>query len=157
MDRKPKPLTDEQVAKRLEDLRAWRQRNRTVARKAALRSGGRNDAAWRQACVEAYGARCVVCGDPNIEMDHLIPRSQGGASVVENGLPLCGAWSRTVDGGHHGAKTAGLLFVRYSWLTSAQIEFLADQGWVVWDKRGRTSGRGFKHFAPRLPGESPRG
>ena len=74
-------------------------------------------------------------------MDHLKPRSQGGPSVVENGLPLC----RT----HHEAKTSGTLQIRYEWLTDAQRAFLAADGWVDWDADGLPFGHGYRHFAPR--------
>jgi 5-methylcytosine-specific restriction endonuclease McrA len=33
--------------------------------------------------------RCVVCGALAIEVDHIIPRSQGGADVLANGRSLC--------------------------------------------------------------------
>ncbi|MBE3133060.1 MAG: hypothetical protein IMZ55_06280 [Acidobacteria bacterium] len=50
-------------------------------------------------------------------------------------------------------KTAGTLQIRYEWLTPAQVEFLAEKLWVGWDKNGETYGVGFRHFAPRLPGD----
>jgi hypothetical protein len=144
------PLTSEDRAKKLAELYAWRQRQQALARQSHRRSGTtRNDARWGIACRELYGTRCVVCGDANTEMDHIIPRSQGGPSVLENGLPLCGAWSSTVDGGHHGMKTAGALKIKHEWLTPAQVEFLSKSGWVTWDENGQPVGRGWRHFAPK--------
>lgn len=74
-------------------------------------------------------------------MDHMKPRSQQGRSDVENGLPLC----RT----HHEAKTSGTLQIRFEWLTTEQVTYLAEIGWVAWDADGQPSGEGWKHFAPR--------
>jgi len=110
-----------------------------------------SDGPWRDACIAAYGDRCIVpgCGDRAIEMDHIKPRAQGGRSVVENGLPLCGSWSRTIDGGHHLAKTQGRLRFRPEWLTAAQQTYLAQIGWVDWDEEGQPFGEGWRHFEER--------
>lgn len=79
-------------------------------------------------------------------MNHIQPRSQGGKSVVENGMPMCGAWSKTVDGGHHGQFTAGTLAIAYEWLTEQQRAYLARVGWVDWDENGKPHGNGWRHF-----------
>lgn len=106
------------------------------------RSQRRNDGPWRAACVDLYGEWCRACGNSReIQMDHMKPRSQGGRSDVENGLPLC----RT----HHEQKTHGTLQIRPEWLTAEQIRYLADEGWVAWDDAGEPHGHGWKHFAPR--------
>lgn len=146
-----RPLTDAEVEKARADMDAWLERQRVTAAHARERSKSRNDAIWRRDCIALYGERCVACGDRRVEMDHIIPRSQGGRSVVENGLPLCGAWSQSVDGGHHGMKTAGTLKIRREWLTEAQVVFLAEQGWVYWNDRGRPLGRGYRHFDEARP------
>lgn len=156
MKRTLPPWTEEERARKLADLKAWRQRQQAMARASHRRQGTtRNDARWGISCRDLYGTRCVVCGDPDTEVDHIIPRSQGGPSVIDNGLILCGAWSSTVDGGHHGMKTAGTLKIRYEWLTPAQVEFLADWGWVTWDENGEPFGQGWKHFAPRTTTRPP--
>lgn len=72
----------------------------------------------------------------------MLPRSQGGASHVLNGLPLCGPFSNDC----HGKKTAGTLVIRWEWLDDEQIAWLAEQRWVYWDSTGEPLGRGRKHF-----------
>lgn len=115
------------------------------------RKSRRNDAQWRKDCEALYGSRCIVpgCGDPAIEMDHIKPRSQGGKSDVENGIPLCGAWSKTVPGGHHQMKTNGALKFDPDWLTPEQRTYLAKIGWVDWDEDGQPYGEGWRHFTER--------
>ncbi len=111
----------------------------------------RTDSEWRADVLAAYGPGCVSCGDPLVEADHVWPRSQGGWSVVQNGLPLCGPWSRAspFQGGCHKAKTDGLLKIRYDWLTAAQRAWLAAVSWVRWDDDGVPHGRGMSHFDAR--------
>jgi hypothetical protein len=36
-----------------------------------------------------YMARCVYCGNPGTEMDHIVPQSRGGSSDPENLVPSC--------------------------------------------------------------------
>lgn len=111
-----------------------------------------NDAPWRNACIALRGEMCRSCGDTaHVEMDHIIPKSQKGElrSDTRNGLPLCGAFSRNTPGGCHPAKTDGRLQFEFEWFDADQIEFLAEQGWVVWDENGQPTGQGMKHFRPR--------
>lgn len=118
-----------------------------------------NDAPWRNACIAIYGAACLSCGDVgNVEMDHIIPKSQDktARADVENGLPLCGPFSRTTPGGCHPAKTAGTLRFEFGWFTATQITYLAKKGWVSWDPDGEPYGRGMKHFHPRRTGVGER-
>lgn len=111
----------------------------------------RNDGPWRAEVLRRYGTVCVSCGDSNhVQADHMMPRSQGGASDPRNGLPLCGEFSRNTPGGCHPAKTAGRILIRPEWLHPEQIEFLAEAGWVAWDADGQPYGRGWKHFAPMV-------
>lgn len=49
---------------------------------------------WRQAIKEAWGNCCCFCGEPPISdksltIDHLKPRSKGGADTSKNCLPAC--------------------------------------------------------------------
>lgn len=39
--------------------------------------------------IEAFGDVCVVCGNPKIEMHHIVFRSQGGRGGYRNLIPLC--------------------------------------------------------------------
>lgn len=117
------------------------------------RSTRRNDGPWRAECVDAYGEWCRNClGTKNVQMDHVWPRSQGGPSVVENGLPLCGPFGN----GCHDQKTAGALQFQRSWFTERQVAWLAEVGWVAWDDDGQPRGRGWKHFAPALGRDAER-
>lgn len=114
------------------------------------RARRRNDAPWYRECVAAHGDTCVVpgCGRP-AQMDHLIARSQGGPSVVANGLPLCGDF----DNGHHAAKTAGVLKIRYEWLSPTHREWLSHNGHATWLPDGTVAGRHRRQFAPRTTEE----
>mgnify|MGYP002722322936 CR=1 FL=1 len=102
----------------------------------------RNYGPWREACLTLRGRYCRACGRANVklEADHMKPRSQGGLSVVENGLILCSE--------HHEQKTLSKLQIRKEWLDSDQVAWLAREGWVVWDESGDVSGRGMRHFLP---------
>lgn len=98
----------------------------------------RNDSAWRAECLEAWGHSCVVCGATPVQMDHIMPRSQGGESIVWNGLPLCEP--------DHRAKTEHRLLIRPEWLSDGQRAYLRARGWVWWDETGRPCGRGMRSF-----------
>lgn len=99
----------------------------------------RNDSAWRAAVLDMYGEWCLACGRYGaVEIDHIIPRSQGGRSDRENGAPLCRDC--------HYAKTCGTLQYEPEWLLWPTIEYLADNGWVAWDADGEPYGRGLRHF-----------
>jgi hypothetical protein len=76
-----------------------------------------------------------------LQADHIKPRSQGGPSVVENGMMLCED--------HHTAKTESRLKIRYEWLDEDQVAWLQQVGWVWWDDAGEVYGRGRKHFEPK--------
>jgi 5-methylcytosine-specific restriction endonuclease McrA len=112
----------------------------------AMRTGKkrRNDAPWREECLARRGRFCRACGPAGVgirklEIDHVKPRSQGGPSIVENGLVLCAA--------HHAMKTESRILIRREWLDPDQIDWLAAVGWVCWDADGQVSGRGMRHFA----------
>jgi hypothetical protein len=44
---------------------------------------------WRQSLHRLTGSRCLYCGAPSESIDHVHPRSRGGASVTENCVPAC--------------------------------------------------------------------
>lgn len=98
----------------------------------------RNDTQWRNDCLEARGERCRSCGTTmNVQMDHMIGRGQGGPSVLENGLPLCGPFAKAC----HDRKTAGLLKIRREWLDSDQVAWLELAGHAIWLPDGTVAGR----------------
>ena len=110
----------------------------------------RNDAPWRNACIELYGDWCRSCGAGRCQMDHMIGGPGGRPSVVENGLPLCGPFSQgsPFAGGCHQAKTDGKLKIRREWLVPEQVEWLAANQFARWDpETGEVSGRHMKVFA----------
>lgn len=39
--------------------------------------------------IEAFGSVCVICGNPYIEMHHIVFRSHGGRGGFRNLIPLC--------------------------------------------------------------------
>lgn len=143
----------------VEKLRAWHKRSQEQQREqqlAAMTSKGRrtatraqrrrNDSAWRAACIEIRGELCRVpsCPRPRpVQMDHLIPRSQGGPSVVENGTPWCEF--------HHRAKTEHRLKIRREWLDPDQVEWLKTQGHAEWLEDGSVAGAHCRLFASIQP------
>lgn len=102
----------------------------------------RNDAPWRKEVEAKRGRYCRAClTSHRLQADHIKPRSQGGPSVVENGMLLCEE--------HHTAKTNGELRIQRDWLDEDQIVWLREQGWVWWDDDdGEVYGRGRNHFEP---------
>jgi len=49
----------------------------------------------RQYILKKYGYRCARCGSPsNLELDHIIPLSRGGATSVRNLQVLCRSCNR---------------------------------------------------------------
>lgn len=117
----------------------------------ARRIGEMPSQKWAAAVRALYGTACVVCGDISIELDHVIPKSQGGLYVPGNGVPVCSPWSRASEftNGCHKAKTDGELQYRRDQLHPVTIEYLDEQNWVRWDPiSGQPEGRGWRHFAP---------
>jgi 5-methylcytosine-specific restriction endonuclease McrA len=124
----------------------------STTRKASTSRPKHNDGPWRNAVMAARGEQCRSCGDTrHVEADHVIPKSQDSTARadVENGLPLCGAFSGNTPGGCHPAKTAGALKFEFEWFDPDQIEYLKAKGYVDWDEHGQPFGRGMKHFQPR--------
>lgn len=109
----------------------------------------KNDAPWRRECEQARGLYCRSCGDTShLECNHVWPKSQQGPSVVENGMFLCGAFSRTTPGGCHPAVTEGKLKMKREWLDPDQVAWLREVGYVWWDEDGELWGRGSRRFEP---------
>lgn len=109
----------------------------------------RNDSAWRAECLELYGEWCRVpdCPHPQpVQMDHLIPRAQGGPSVVGNGLPLCRV--------HHRLKTDHLLLIAPEWLDPRHVRWLSGEGHAEWLTDGVVIGRHCRIFADGQPDRS---
>jgi len=44
---------------------------------------------WRESLHELTGHACIYCGDHSESIDHVHPKSRGGASVTENCVPAC--------------------------------------------------------------------
>ena len=138
-------------------MRAWQARgatkfnaggSRVVIRKQMKKPVRRNDAPWRKEVIELRGAFCRRCLGRDVQCDHVWPRSQGGPSVVENGLLLCRAC--------HEDKTASRIVIEFGWLDADQIPWLAKVGWVAWDDDGQPRGRGWRHFGVRKGGADER-
>ena len=114
--------------------------SRVVSGQRWKKSRRRNDAPWRAAVIALRGEYCRHCGQTwGLECDHLKPRSQGGLSVVENGLMLCRS--------AHLRKTEYRLKIERSWLDEDQIAYLAEIGWVAWGDDGEPFGTGMRSFA----------
>lgn len=140
----------ERSARRYADRRREKQSTAALHSVDNRKRKTRNDGPWRKEVMATYGERCRSCGSTRwVQADHIWPRSQGGPSVVENGLPLCREC--------HDAKTASRLLIQWSWLEDAQIAWLASVGWVAWDQAGQPYGRGCRHFAPKGGAEHGQG
>ena len=115
--------------------------------KRQSRSEFASDSLWREAVIEWLGERCSVPGcfaaTWPVQIDHIIPRAQGGLSDLHNGWPLCVL--------HHDSKTAGELKIAPEWLTREHIAYLGEHGWVQWitynDEPGQPVGNGWRHFS----------
>jgi predicted restriction endonuclease len=140
-------------------IAAWQARSRKAAQTASkplarsrapkATKKARNDSPWRNEVMQRYGPACVACGTVrHVQADHLIPRGQGGPSVVENGLPLCGEFGRPGWKGCHPAKTDHELLIRKEWLAPEQVAWLEEHGHARWEKDGTVAGRHCWLFAP---------
>lgn len=120
-------------------------RDTTAAHSAPRGRRHRDDGPWRAEVLRERGAWCRVCGGTrDVQVDHLIPRSQGGESVVQNGLPLGGSFGC----GHHDEKTAHRLLIERDWLDPTQVTWLENEGHARWDPvTGIVSGRHCRLFA----------
>lgn len=135
-------------------IRAWQQRSQAAALERRRHGGHRvsqsigrrrDDGPWARQCLEVYGPWCRACGSTGqVQVDHLIPRAQGGPSILENGLILGGPFGC----GCHDLKTAHRLLIKREWLTAATVSWLGVVGHVWWDDSGEVWGRHRKLFAP---------
>lgn len=124
---------------RSQPMRRTKMQKREPHTKSKNGKSRRNDAPWRNEVMELRGKACRACDSREwVQCDHVWPRSQGGPSVVENGLPLCRVC--------HEDKTASLLKIRPEWLDDDQLDWLAEVGWVEWNEQGQPQGRGWRHF-----------
>jgi len=69
----------------------------------------------------AWGHACAYCGEQADTLDHVLPRSQGGLTVMENLVPACRRC--------HGSKSSA------DWR-----EWFAAQAWHCPDRAGRIDG-----------------
>lgn len=99
----------------------------------------RNDSKWRSEVIAKRGDWCRRCKRTGVQADHLVPRSQGGPSVVENGMPLCPEC--------HQLKTEHKVLVQQSWLDPDQVDWLETNRWVWWDEDGEVYGPLRKSYA----------
>jgi hypothetical protein len=98
----------------------------------------------------ARGTLCRGCGGrEHVQADHLIPRSQGGPSIVANGLPLCGEFG---TGKCHVRKTNHELLIKREWLDGDQLDWLKASGNAWWLPDGTVAGRHCRLFAPAEKG-----
>jgi len=46
---------------------------------------------WITKCVEKWGNKCSVCGEPATQVHHYIPKSRNGLLRydIQNGIPIC--------------------------------------------------------------------
>lgn len=65
---------------------------------AAVRRGSSGYARQRANAVvlATSGGRCVMCGEPAVVVDHVVPLALGGGDGPENKRPLCVACHRSV-------------------------------------------------------------
>jgi 5-methylcytosine-specific restriction endonuclease McrA len=64
-------------------------------RARAREADGRFTSAEWSALVEQYGGRCAYCGSTGqVQVEHRIPLSRGGANSIDNIIPACGSCNR---------------------------------------------------------------
>jgi hypothetical protein len=109
----------------------------------------KSEAPFRHEVMAAYGKVCKACGSTTwVQAAHLWAKSQGGPTIVDNGVPMC----RT----HHEDYDQYRLQMRYEWLAPNQLAWLAGSGYATWDEFGQPVGRGARRFAPMTSGQVAR-
>ena len=48
-----------------------------------------NNKSWRDSLHKITNYKCIYCGKPSESLDHLHPKSRGGASNTSNCVPCC--------------------------------------------------------------------
>lgn len=67
---------------------------------------GESCSAWRNLAIGTYGHRCLICNfDIIVQVHHIVPRSKGGNSQVDNLIVLCP--------NHHGMAHKNLVTTEY--------------------------------------------
>lgn len=113
----------------------------TRNRKPRTRTRPTSDAPFRAEVMAAYGEVCRVCGATGwVQAAHIMAKSQGGPSLVWNGMPLCEPDHTAYDGYR--------LKLRREHLTNEQAAWLEEYGYIAWDDDGQPYGRGARRFAP---------
>jgi 5-methylcytosine-specific restriction endonuclease McrA len=140
------------TAKQIERARSGLGKQAPKPRRRSAKKQARNDGPWRLEVFARRGGRCRCCGDTmHVQADHMIPRSQGGPSIVENGLPLCSEFGK---GQCHLRKTNHELLIRRDWLDADQVEWLRASGNAWWEEDGTVAGRHNRLFAPVEEGKT---
>jgi hypothetical protein len=82
---------------------------KTVAKRSTPKKGQRSQITGKEykQAVEAHGEMCLICGNPSIEMHHVMFASRSGRGVWRNLAPLCKK-HHTGTGGVHGKNGAKL-------------------------------------------------
>lgn len=104
------------------------------------------EAAFRNAVLRAYGARCAVCGwslrmnGRSLALDaaHVHARSAGGSDTTDNGLPLCTFHHPLFDAGLFTWSFSRRLVVSSAWRDDGRGEMpslLSHEGKVLPDPR----------------------
>jgi 5-methylcytosine-specific restriction endonuclease McrA len=79
-----------------EKVRSAKANNRRERRAARHASPGSFSAEEFEALCDAYGNKCLACGDTEamLEADHIVPLTRGGTDDISNVQPLCGSCNR---------------------------------------------------------------
>lgn len=70
----------------------WTGRNGTTSRQArGIQRSGWDEQAEHRRILKTHGARCYLCGGPGVtQVDHVVPRMDGGLDTPANKRPICG-------------------------------------------------------------------
>lgn len=80
--------------------------------------------------VKLRDGRCVNCCSPfYLEVHHIVPRSQGGEDLVENGITFCGFCHVPL---FHDKSYK--YKVKKSWLDESQINYIIKKKGAEWKK-----------------------
>jgi 5-methylcytosine-specific restriction endonuclease McrA len=79
-----------------EKVRQAKTNNLRKRRAARHTSPGSFTAEEFEALCDAYGNKCLACGDTEalLEADHIVPLTRGGTDEISNIQPLCGSCTR---------------------------------------------------------------